>query len=295
MISILEKFDKIAAAGILARTALSLGYAASPAAASAIPNEEQVRATIISEARNHLGLMPDDHEADTIEKIADYLDAESDKLISPPDVPSALKRLAERGDLPSDLYEIKVNANTQRIYGKGFPLEKKIIQTTVRAPTLEQHYGTGRPGEPELVSLFAKSFRTTWPMRDFVMLVAAQRKGTELDVNQAWRIYTSRVDVNGISKPIDWLKRFTDVYGAEIEVNGKRAKFFYYADIIRPLEAIAELGGKGKPRQVVISDFTSWKDGKAVASLITAIDADKYRATLKALGVREQDILEPLV
>jgi hypothetical protein len=30
-------------------------------------------------------------------------------------------------------------------------------------------------------------------------------------------------------------------------------------------------------------------------SLVVAIDSDKYRATLKALGVREAEILEPLV
>jgi hypothetical protein len=295
MMSVLEKFDKVAAAGILARAALSLAYSAAPMA-STVAEEDQVRTSIIEEARNHLGLQPDDFEVSAIEKIADFLDAESDKLIAPPDVTSALNRLAERGDLPSDLYEIEIISNVRGLYGKGYSLEKKLIETTIRAPTVEQHFGHfGKPNEPAMVSLFAKSFRTRWSFKDFVMLVAAQRKGTLLSVNQAWRIYTSRVDVNGVRQPLDWLKRFAETYGAEIEVNGEKAKFFYYAQIDGPLEKKVEVGGKGKPRQIIISDFSRWESGKQIASLITAIDVDKYRATLKAMAVRQQDIFESFV
>jgi hypothetical protein len=59
-----------------------------------VPPEDRVRANIIEEARNHLGLKPDDYDVDAIEKIGDFLDAEAEKLISPPDVASAFKRLA---------------------------------------------------------------------------------------------------------------------------------------------------------------------------------------------------------
>jgi hypothetical protein len=294
MMSVLQNFDRVAAAGILARAALSLAYTASPAM-SAVAGEDRVRASIIEEARNHLGLKADDYEVDAIEKIADYLDTEADKLIPPPDLASAYARLSERGDLPSDLYQIEISPNVGDLYGKGFPLEKKIIETTVHAPTVEQHFGLSeKPEEPAMASLFAKSFRTKWPMKDFVMLVAGNRDGTKLKVNQAWRIYTSRVDVTGVKEPLDWLKRFTDTYGAEIEINGTKAKFFNYAQISEPLEQKVDLGGKGKPRQIIISEHTRWVEGKPVASLITAIDSDKYRATLKALGVRQQDILETL-
>jgi hypothetical protein len=294
MISVLKNFDKVAAAGILARAALSLAYAASPAL-NAVADEDRVRAIIIEDARNHLGLKADDYEVDSIEKIADFLDAEADKLIAPPDVASAFKRLADRGDLPSDLYLVEIAPNIKDLHGRGFPLEKKIIETTVHAPTVEQHFGLSeKPEDPAMASLFAKSFRTRWPMKDFVMLVGGIREGTTLKVVQAWRIYTSRVDVTGVKEPIDWLKRFAETYGAEIEINGTKAKFFNYAQVSKPLERKIEMGGKGKPRQIIVSDFTRWLDGKEVASLITAIDSDKYRATLKALGVRQQDILETL-
>lgn len=294
MISTLQNFDKVAAAGILARAALSLAYAASPAM-SAVANEDQLRASVIEEARNHLGLQSDDYEVEAIEKLGDFLDAEADKLIAPPDVPSAFERLSQRGDLPSDLYQLKIDPGVSGLYGKGFALEKKIIAATVHAPTKEQHFGmTDDPSVPALASLFLKSFRTTWPMRDFVNLVVGNREGTRLSINQSWRIYLSRVDVSGVEEPLDWLKRFTNTYGYEIEINGTKAKFFNFAEVSKPLQKKVEIGGKGKPRQVIISDNTRWINGQAVASLITAIDSDKYRASLKDLGVRQEDIIETL-
>jgi hypothetical protein len=295
MIAVLDSFDKITAAGILARTALSLAYSTAPMG-SALAGEEEVRASIIQEARDHLGIEADNFEPQAIERIADFLDSESEKLIAPPDVASAFSRLAERGDLPSDLYQIEIIQNIKDLHGKGFKLENKLIEATIRAPAVEQHYGKiAKPGEPRMVSLFAKTFRTKWIGKDFVMLVGALREGTTLTVSQAWRIYTSRVDVSGAKEPVDWLKSFAETYGAEIEINGRRAKFFVLEAIDKPLEKRVEIGGKGKPRQIIISDFTRWENGKEVASLITAIDTDKYRATLKALGVRQQDFLAPLV
>lgn len=294
MISALQNFDNVAAAGILARAALSLAYTVAPGV-DTVANEAGLRASVIEEARNRLGLKSDDYEVEAIEKLGDLLDAEADKLIAPPDVPSAFARLSQSGDLPSDLYQLAIAPNVSDLYGRGFALEKKIIAATVHSPTVEQHFDmTDDPEVPALASLFAKYFRTRWPMKDFVMLVVGNRDGTTLNINQAWRIYNSRVDLSGLKQPVDWLKGFTDTYGAEIEINGTKAKFFNFAEISKPLQKKAEVGGKGKPRQIIISDNTRWVHGKEVASLITAIDSDKYRATLKDLGVRQADILETL-
>jgi hypothetical protein len=297
MIDVLEKFDKVTAAGILARAALSLATVTAPLSSS-IANEDQLRARVIEEARHRLGLQAEQFDEESIEKIADYLDEESDQLISA-DIPSALDRLVDRGDLPSDLYQIIINSNMEKLYGREFGLEKRIIETTIKRPDFEQHFGRteGHPEEPAMVSLFAKYFRTRWPKKDFLMLVVGQRKKDTqlLEVNQAWRIYPSRVDLGGCREPLDWLRRFTDVYGSEIDVNGSRAKFFNYAEIRGPLTKTVEIDpSKQKRNNILVSDFTRWENGKEVASLITAIDVDKYQATLQSLGVRDRDILEPL-
>jgi hypothetical protein len=164
MIKALERFDQMTAAGLLARTALSLSYVDS-SSMSVVNDEKTVRASIIEEARSRLGIASDDESMEAKERIAELLDAESDELISPSHPESALARLAERGDLPSDLYEIDMSPALEEFLGKRFSLEKQIIETTIRAPSREQHYGPARkPGlQPSMISLFARSFRTRWP------------------------------------------------------------------------------------------------------------------------------------
>jgi hypothetical protein len=127
MIASLRALDRTAAAGLLARAALSLGYEDSPIAPF-IKGEEKIRSALIDEARQRLGVERGDNRPETIERIADFLDDESDKLLAPPDTEAALARLAERGDLPSDLYEIEIIPNVIEFYGKDFPLEKEIIK-----------------------------------------------------------------------------------------------------------------------------------------------------------------------
>lgn len=293
----LKGFDRITAAGILARAALSMAYVTTPTA-NAVANEDQVRAGLIEEARHHLGLLPDDYNEPTIERIADYLDQQADELIqsSPEDVQSALNRLAARGDLPSDLYELDIVQNIPDLHGRGFALEKKLIEGAVQRPDFEQHFGKpAKPTDPAMVSLFARFYRTRWPLRDFIMLVGAQRKQDTrlLTVSLAWRIYPSEVDLSGTKNPLEWLQKFTDVYGAEIEVNGRRAKFFNYAEVKQPLLKKLEVGGKDKPREIMMTFFSMFDDrGQESATLISAIDSDKYLATLKALGVKESDVMD---
>jgi hypothetical protein len=104
MIQAVKSLDRLKAAGVLARAALSVGYAENPFGNTLIDQENDLLAKIIAEARTRLALTPDDNRSETFEKIADFLDQESDELLSPPDTSAALFRLAERGDLPSDLY-----------------------------------------------------------------------------------------------------------------------------------------------------------------------------------------------
>jgi hypothetical protein len=295
MIAYLKTLDRKLAAGLLARAALSLGYEDDPVA-PLVKGEEKIRSGLLDEARKVLGVDRDDNRPETIEKIADFLDEVSDSFLGSPDTNAALARLAERGDLPSDLYEIDVIANVREFHGKHFPLEKEIIETTIRAPTLEQHFGPPRkPYEPAMISLFARTFRTRWPLKDFVMLVAAQRDGFHLYVHQAWRIYSSRVSVRGAKTPVDWLSRFADVYGAEIEIEGRKGHFFLFATGLVPNSF--NISFDGKPREMTVSRFAQ-KDpvtGAEQSALIVAIDLAKYGNLLDNLRVKREDMLEEFV
>jgi hypothetical protein len=288
--------DKKLAAGLLARAALSLGYEGDPVA-PLVKGEETIRSGLLDEARKKLGVDRDDNRLETIERIADFLDHVSDTFLGSPDTGAALARLAERGDLPSDLYEIKIIPNGIEIYGNQFSLEKEIIETTIRAPTLEQHFGPPRlPDQPAMISLFARTFRTKWPLKDFIMLVAGQRDGFCLHVHQAWRIYPSRVNVEGVKTPADWLSRFADAYGAEIQVEGKKGHFFLFAAGHIPDTVHLPFIG-GKPQVVTISRFAQNdpKTGAEQSALIVAIDLMKYTKILDALRVKREDMLDEFV
>jgi hypothetical protein len=294
MIKALEEFDKMAAVGVLARAALSLGYCDGPQL-GAVEREEDIQTRVVEEVRSRLGISKDDNSRDALDRMADCLDAESDQLLAAPDTEAALSRLAERGDLPSDMYEIGIVPDIPAALGKRFALEKDVIATTIRDPTTEQHFGPARGlHEPAMISLFLRNFRTKWPLRDFFMLVAAQRDGFHLQIHQAWRIYPSRIDVSGLATPVDWLKRFSESYGAKVEVEGTKANFFLFLEGKIPPEVKWELGSN---RKVVVSRFALIDPITKTeqAALIVGIDIYKYLATLDELGVRREDFLDSFV
>ena len=290
MIEMLEnKFGKVAAAGILARAALSVGYEEVPAAS----NEQPLLMDIIAEVRQRLGLPFDDITSDAFERISDFLDSESDRLLRPIDTTSALTRLAERGDLPSDLYEISIVQNIKNALGSDFSLEEQLIRATVRAPTAEQHYGPSRQeNEPAMISLFVRPFRTKWPLRDFIMIVGGHRDGFRLNVHQAWRIYPRRVNLAGATMPVEMLRRFADVYGAEIEIGSRKDHFFLFEE--RPPSDFKYEAPAGKRSEIMVAHFTQMRSGIPFASMIIAVDLEKYRNTLAELGVKREFILDDL-
>lgn len=285
MIKTLKELDPKKAAGVLARAALSLGYETKA--------DNQIT-DLLREVRDQLGIEKDDQSLESTDRIAQFLDAESDRLLAPPDIKSALTRLAERGDLPSDLYEINIISNVADIYGKRFELEKEIIETTIRSPNTEQHYGAIRnPNDPALVSLFVKQFRTRWPLKNFIMLVAAGRNGLLLEVHQAWRIYPLFVNIAGIQKPIDLLKAFANVYGADISIENETGRFFLFLSRPGP----TKIEWHARPNQkIILSRFVrNDHTGREDSALVVAIDIKKYTSMLDDMWVRREDMIDEFV
>lgn len=296
MLEVLERLDERTALGILARTALALEGEGNPDAKVILDGEEAIRSAVLREARKHLNIQQDDERPETIEKLSDFLDHESDRLAGDPDTTSALKRLAERGDLPSDLYKINIVKNIVDFHGTGFNLEKQLIEATIRSPTQEQHFGPeSNLQEPALISLFARQFRTPFPFKDFTMLVAAAREGLLLHVHQAWRIYPSILKIGNVKNLVDLLRCFADAYGSDVEVGGKRGHFFLFLDQLAPPQITIEVP-HGKPKTVTFSQFIR-KDnrtGRQFSVFVVAIDLAKYRATLNRMNLKPRDILNGL-
>jgi hypothetical protein len=285
MIDSLEKLDKRTAAGVLARAAIALEGEGNPAASVTLEGEAAIRAALVQEARAALGFESDDYRPETIEKVGDFLDEKAERLIGPPDTQSALERMAERGTLASDLYQISIVPSISQFHGKGFELERHLIERTIRSPDREHHYGpSDRPAMPSLISLFTRQFKTPWPFKDFTLLVGAQRHKLVLNVHQAWRLYPPIVDIRGANL-VDLLRRFADAYGYDIEVGGQMGHFFLSAEHPVPTSHRIQLS-HGKTKTVAVSQFI--RDG--VASLIVAIDLDRYRGTLEKMEVNADQI-----
>jgi hypothetical protein len=149
-----------------------------------------------------------------------------------------------------------------------------------------------------MISLFLRPFRTRWPVKDFSVIVAAQRDGFQLHVHQAWRVYPWIVKLDGAETPIDWLHKFADHYGFEIEVEGKKGYFFLTAqghvpDTMKVPQRVA----KRPEPTAIVSRFTQRDPltGLEISALIVAIDIQKYLSTIEQWGVRREDILERFV
>jgi len=291
MIEALSRFDSRTAAGVLARAALALEDLGNPAATPILNDERAIRDALLAEARQKLGVSENDQGAATIERLSEFLDEESEKLVGPMDISGANSRLIASGSYPTDLYEIVVIQNIKDFFGKKYDRERLLIERTIQAPSRAQHFGppAGRD-QPHLISLFTRRFFTPYPHKDFTMLVAGQRgDGKKLHVHQAWRLYDSKLNLQNPADLVDLLRRFAEKYGAEIPIDGVTGHFFLTARKMAPTKVDFRVAGR--PRLVTVTQFAQADtDGKGIhAALITAIDLDKYAETLASLdtdGIR---------
>jgi hypothetical protein len=285
---LVDRYDKRTAAGILARAVLE-AQTGQEYRDSIVENERALRTALIVQARAKLGFKQDDESPEVIDKIGSYLESESERLANEPRVASAFERLIARGDLPSDLYQIRIIPNIAWFFGKEYLREKALIERTIRSPNSEQHFGAGDDTQgPRLVSLFARHFKTPFTARDFTMLVAGQRgRGQALDVHMAWRLYPSRVDFADAADLVELLRRFADRYGADIKLDGQRGRFFLTTSEYVPDSVKVDVSNPKRLTAVTRFVQRNPKTGKSEAALVMAIDLDLYRATIDHWDCKE--------
>lgn len=295
MLASLEKFDRLTAVGILARTALAIEDDGNPAGEYKVIDEEKIRESVLFEVYKTLGIDQQNRSNDMLQKIGEMLDNECEKLIGKVDDASTLNELSEKGELPSDLFDVVIINNIVDFHGKKFPNEEKLIKETIVSPDSEQHYGKpANENEPFLISLFAKQFKDKYPLRNFLMLVVGQRQGMVFIVHQAWRVYPDIVNIDGNPSLVEILERFSDVFGAEIEVGEKKGHFILSAEIprgqtdttIRILPLASHKNIKNEKHGITITHFSQQNPfgGDLIASLIVAIDLIHYKQVLKSRG-----------
>jgi hypothetical protein len=296
MIPSLSRFDPRTAAGILARMALSIDDDANPAADVRIPDEGLVREQILRDVYRAVGASAEDVSIATRDRITDFLDSEGDRLINAGNFDAALRALGDKGELPSDLFDVIINDPIKQFCGKNFSKEERLINETVKKPDQEQHYGKpGNDNEPFLISLFAKYYPNKYPANSFTMLVTGQRNGQFLMVVQAVRIYHDIVALGGATTVLEMLKRFSEVFGADIEVNGEKGKFFSFEDyeggfdplLIRVTHDMKP-NGKKQTFTTNVAQYIQTLPGsnRHRAAIVVAVDFERYRSFLEKKGWR---------
>lgn len=293
-ISVLDGFDKVTAAGILARAALALEDSNNPAAEVRLPGENSLRNRIFDQVRLSLGIKSSAYSPKDVEKIVDALDNESEKLLDPVDQPKVLDSLSAKGQLPADLYDIVIDDGLLEYFGKKSKTESMLIERAVKFRDAEHHFSQnyGELGEFPLISLFSKHVESRYSARSFTLLVAGLRNGTLLHVSQAWRIYDdSAINLSPNETLLDLLKKFAEVYGVVFTLSGRSGKFFLQSSVDgRSIEDSIDIElkqetGKQKRFKIVVSDYKSrTAEGKNLGSLVYAIDLIKYGTSLSSHG-----------
>jgi len=292
MIQILEFLDRRAALGLLARAALALESDNNPAAIPVLDGEVDLRTKLLSVARERVGVSPDDDSEDALDRIGAFLDREADALAGPTDTEAALRRLAESGNLPSDMYEVTFNPKSLE-WAVEPDLERDLAMATIRRPDKQQHFGPSPDlKNPSLVSLFIRYFQTKWPFKDFHLLVAANRDGLVLTVGQVWRIYPSLLDIRDCPNLVEVLERFANIYGAPITVDGKVRSFFLMTE--RPVQQSVRFTPVGRVN-VGISQMTQVTRGVATSALVVAINLIKYHNIIRKMEVKRSEIFDSLI
>jgi hypothetical protein len=294
MLRSISAYDPITAAGILARTALSLqDYKRVGTQREIAQRDLEVTGQIISELRTRLGVHSDDNSEETIDKMADILDVESDALAGPVDQQAALLDLSADGNLPSDLFQVEITSDVVKVYEDKFVKERTLIEETVRSPDREQQYGAkGNPAEPAFVSIFMKRFANAYAQRSFWLIVIGRRRGMVLEVGQAWRLYPDMVDLEKVAAPLDALKLFCDKFGYDVQVGNSRARLFVFAEASgTELRVSFDPDGqmhKRKPSGIYEASgnvfWTRYADDRFEISMANCIDVTTYRSAIRKHG-----------
>ena len=191
-----------------------------------------VNQRILEEVYRKLKVSPDDHSDESQARVINYIGNElSRAALAYSDVQQITDRVGQEGNLRPDAYKViltSVREKEARTYG----ITRGQIKDAVNYPDDFQHLLPGLFGPSDsAVSIFTKE-------RDnesdpFDILVQTKRTGSTLEVNKAFKIYHSNVDLVGSLTPLDILLAFVNEYGVNITVGDETSKFFLHKSIPR--------------------------------------------------------------
>jgi len=290
MIQVLKSYDKSFAEGMLARTSFYLENDPMFKTLKPIENEEIIRNNIISEICSNLNIPSITHNK---QAVLDYLDNELDKStkLDEKTEKEILTRLSIKGELPTDLYTVKINDNTlNKEFNEIDEISTNYITETIKKPDMTYDFGTNY-----CASIFAKFYKEKYEYNSFFLLVVGKREGLNFNVNQVWYLYNDILLEKNFNNALELLQYFVEKFGVEVDLHGSTSKFFI--DVIAKSENEFQVKVENKKlKKAKTGDYGfvachflgPTPAGDSNFRIFFAIDIEKYKEYLKTHSHRKR-------
>jgi hypothetical protein len=279
MIQALKTYDKSFAEGMLARTFFYLDNDPVLQSLKPVENEDVIRGKVIDEICKNLNIPS---ALDNKQAILDYLDDELEEStrLDKKTEKEILTRLSTRGELPTDLYTVKIQDN---IAVKEFmdlcENDEKRIAETIKNPDMAYNLGVNYSA-----SIFAKFYKEKFEYNSFILLVVGKREGLTFTVEQVYWLYNDILSGNSFADALELLQYFVEKFGVEVDFCGKTSKLFI--DVvakskrefqIRFDDKKLKMSKKGEVRFSALHLLGPTPDGESNFSIFFAIDIEEYK------------------
>lgn len=278
MLKSISRLDAQSASGALAGAILQLIGSQLAPATDAFAH---LHDAIIRDAREKLGLAPDDDRPAAIKQIRGVLSKEADRiLLGSTDQQAILSKLGNMGVLPLGIYEVR-GTDAFRTSHEKLRTAKDCI---IHCDDFE-HLTTDDDHNERQWSLFSRAIRSPSGVIVQFHLAQAWREGSVLNVSRLWRIAPKFVTLQPTT--MNLLQNFVDEYGIDLHVglDTKAERLVLNRNVDGP---DLDLGiTTDEPGHFQLETLMKSTIGGFYIRIAYAIDASKYEKDAKILRARK--------
>jgi hypothetical protein len=255
---------------------------------------DQEVSSLIEEARRLLKIEPGDRSQASRQAVADALSRTlTSRILPETSIEEVRKRLGRSGALATRDYTIQIDSEVLSRYR----FRETAARTLLSTPDAVQHLEPTSESDLQ-VSLFVKLIR---PSRGeaYIAMAVARRIDDILDVHALWRLAIERDDT-WPATPLQILERFVERFGVPFRVGDDSSEklFVFFRRILRTKTeggraSLLQLrADRQRTSSVLASSLMKVStDNKHLdMALVYAIDAERYEASLRRLGIHVSQI-----
>lgn len=291
MLTTLRKLEKRKKQGVLASCISDLLPSPTEDSVAVDPETAELKARVFEELLSRRGLHDENGNIDKAKLLQVLSEEMGAAILEPSQISKVRDRVAEKGLLEANEYQIVFEQDFLRNMGQMF-VTKETVRSAIRNPDALTHL------LPTDFPIAEGSAATTIVLKQFggpnghTLLVLCRRVKAVFHVHCAWRVFGSDVGNVDMNAPLDVLRQFVDKFGLRIRSGEFSGKFLWYQTVrtttlfggtnLFSVDEYLEAGRKIFATFVVHSiDPITY----AVA-VGFAIDTDAYRDAMLEHGVR---------